>query len=79
MLGQRIVTAVVLLALLVPAMLSSAGWPFPVLTMMLVAAAGWEWSRLNGAGSVTALGIGAGLLMACMLSAPLTVRGGAPA
>ena len=49
MLGQRIVTAVVLLALLVPAMLSSAGWPFPVLTMILVAAAGWEWARLNGA------------------------------
>lgn len=79
MLGQRIVTAVVLLALLVPAMLSSAGWPFPVLTMMLVAAAGWEWARLNGAGSATALGLGAGLLLACLLSAPLVVQGGVPA
>lgn len=79
MLGQRIVTAVVLLALLVPAMLSSAGWPFPVLTMMLVAAAGWEWARLNGAGSAMALGLGAGLLLACLLSAPLVVQGGVPA
>lgn len=79
MLGQRIVTAVVLLALLVPAMLSSAGWPFPVLTMMLVAAAGWEWARLNGAGSVVALGFGGLLLVACLVSAPLAVQGRVPA
>lgn len=79
MLGQRIVTAVVLLALLVPAMLSSAGWPFPVLTMMLVAAAGWEWGRLNGAGSAMALGIGAALAVACILSAPLAAHGRVPA
>ena len=55
MLGQRIVTAVVLLALLVPAMLSTAEWPFLALTMLLVAAAGWEWARLNAAGSVAEL------------------------
>ena len=79
MLGQRIVTAVVLLALLVPAMLSSAGWPFPVLTMMLVAAAGWEWARLNGADSVVALGFGGLLLVACLVSAPLAVQGRVPA
>ncbi len=79
MLGQRSVTAVVLLALLVPAMLSSAGWPFPVLTMMLVAAAGWEWARLNGADSVVALGFGGLLLVACLVSAPLAVQGRVPA
>jgi len=79
MLGQRIVTAVVLLALLVPAMLSSAGWPFPLLTMVLVAAAGWEWARLNGAGSVMALGFGAVLFAACLGSAPLAVQGLVPA
>lgn len=79
MLGQRIVTAVVLLALLVPAMLSSAGWPFPVLTMVLVAAAGWEWARLNGAGSVMALGFGGLLLVACLVAAPLAVQGRVPA
>jgi phosphatidate cytidylyltransferase len=78
MLGQRIVTAVVLLALLVPAMLSSAGWPFPLLTMALVAAAGWEWARLNGAGSVMALGFGAVLFVACLGSAPLAVQAWAP-
>lgn len=79
MLGQRIVTAVVLLALLVPAMLSSAGWPFPVLTMMLVAAAGWEWARLNGADSAVALGFGGLLLVACLVSAALAVQGRVPA
>jgi len=79
MLGQRIVTAVVLLALLVPAMLSTAEWPFLVLTMLLVAAAGWEWARLNSAGSVAALGIGAGLLVACLLSVPLARQGVVPA
>ena len=79
MLGQRIVTAVVLLALLVPAMLSTAEWPFLALTMLLVAAAGWEWARLNAAGSVAALGIGAGLLVACLLSVPLARQGVVPA
>ena len=79
MLGQRIVTAVVLLALLVPAMLSSAGWPFPVLTMILVAAAGWEWARLNGAESAMALGFGVALLVACVASAPTAVQGRVPA
>jgi phosphatidate cytidylyltransferase len=78
MLGQRIVTAVVLLALLVPAMLSTAEWPFLALTMLLVAAAGWEWARLNAAGSVAALGIGAGLLVACLLSVPLARQGVVP-
>jgi phosphatidate cytidylyltransferase len=79
MLGQRIVTAVVLLALLVPAKLSTAEWPFLALTMLLVAAAGWEWARLNAAGSVAALGIGAGLLVACLLSVPLARQGVVPA
>jgi phosphatidate cytidylyltransferase len=47
--------------------------------MLLVAAAGWEWARLNAAGSVAALGIGAGLLVACLLSVPLARQGVVPA
>jgi phosphatidate cytidylyltransferase len=47
MLGQRVATAVVLLALLLPALFSAAAWPFQALTLALVAAAGWEWGRLN--------------------------------
>jgi phosphatidate cytidylyltransferase len=59
MLGQRIVTAIVLLALLVPALLAASPWPFALLTLAMIAAAGWEWGRLNGAGGALAFGLGA--------------------
>jgi len=49
MLGQRVATAVVLLALLLPALFAPQAWPFQAFTLVLVAAAGWEWARLNGA------------------------------
>lgn len=48
MLGQRIVTAVVLLALLVPALLAPVTWPFHLLMLLLLGAGAWEWARLNG-------------------------------
>jgi len=64
MLLQRVITAVVLLALLLPAMLTPTPWPFALLTLLLIAAAGWEWSRLNGVASVAALGPGAMLALA---------------
>jgi phosphatidate cytidylyltransferase len=48
MLGQRILTAVVLLAVLVPALMASTTWPFEALMLALIAAAAWEWARLNG-------------------------------
>jgi phosphatidate cytidylyltransferase len=50
MLKQRIVTALVLLALLIPVLVVHSVWPFAALTMIAIALAGWEWSRLNGAG-----------------------------
>ena len=49
MLKQRILTALVLLAILLPALLTSQAWPFAVLTMVAMAIGGWEWARLNGA------------------------------
>lgn len=48
MLGQRILTAIALLALLIPALLVPSPWPLAALTLALAAAAGWEWARLNG-------------------------------
>jgi len=54
MLGQRIVTAVVLLALLLPALFAASAWPFAALTLALIAAAGWEWGRLNESGATGA-------------------------
>jgi len=68
MLGQRVVTAVVLLALLVPALIASSPWPFQLLTMVLIGAAGWEWGRLNGATSSLSIAFGALLAAACALA-----------
>lgn len=65
MLGQRIVTALVLLALLVPALAASSPWPFQLLTLALIGAAGWEWGRLNGASFALSLGFGGALALAC--------------
>ena len=49
MLRQRIITALVLLALLLAALVSASAWPFAMLTLALIAAGGWEWGRLNQA------------------------------
>ena len=65
MLAQRIVTAVVLLALLLPALFAAVAWPFALLTLLMIAAAGWEWGRLNGAGAGLSLAFGALLAAAC--------------
>ena len=40
MLRQRIVTALVLVAVLLPALFANAGWPFALLTLALIGASG---------------------------------------
>lgn len=67
MLKQRILTAVVLLALLLPALMVEPVWPFAALTMTAMALAGWEWSRLNDAGAL-AVPLGIALGVACALA-----------
>ena len=64
MLLQRVITAVLLLALLLPALWVATPWPFALLTLLMIAAAGWEWSRLNGVAVVAALGPGTLLALA---------------
>jgi phosphatidate cytidylyltransferase len=66
MLGQRVVTAVVLLALLLPALFAASAWPFAAVTLALIAAAGWEWGRLNQVGGVRAWFSGGLLTAACL-------------
>ena len=66
MLKQRIITALILLAVLLPAMFHSAIGPFAALTLLLVAAAGWEWARMNGRGAQSSRAVG-GLLAGAML------------
>jgi len=63
-LKQRVITAVLLLALLLPALFAAPAWPFAVLTLVLIGAAGWEWGRLNGAGSGSVV-LGVLLASAC--------------
>lgn len=63
MLRQRIITAVVLLALLIPALVWPSAWPFQLLTLLLLAAAGWEWARLNDSGGSSPV-LWAGLVVA---------------
>ncbi len=48
MLKQRIITAIVLLAILLPALFYSSPVPFSAIALLLIAAAGWEWGKLNG-------------------------------
>jgi phosphatidate cytidylyltransferase len=64
MLKQRVITAVVLLALLLPALFAPVAWPFAVLTLVMIGAAGWEWGRLNGAGPGGAYALGAVVALA---------------
>lgn len=68
MLGTRIVTAVVLLALLVPALAAQASAPFLILTLVLIAAGGWEWGRLNGYAFGLSVAGGLVLALACALA-----------
>jgi len=66
-LKQRILTALVLLAVLLPALIVAQPWPFAVLTMAAMAIGGWEWARLNGAGSLS-IPLGVALAAACALA-----------
>jgi len=69
-LKQRVITAVLLLALLLPALFAAPAWPFAVLTLVLIGAAGWEWGRLNGAGSGSVV---LGVLLASSCAAAMWV------
>jgi phosphatidate cytidylyltransferase len=61
MLEQRIVTALLLLAVLLPTLFYAHIAPFAVFSLLLMAAAGWEWARLNGCQAGTSMLLGAGL------------------
>jgi len=59
MLRQRVITALVLVALLLGSLSLATPWPFALLTLAMMAAGGWEWGRLNQAGGRLALLMGA--------------------
>ncbi len=65
MLRQRVITAIVLLAILLPALFWSSPQPFLALTLVLIAAGGWEWGRLVGLGGTASLALGAVTALLC--------------
>lgn len=65
MLKQRVITAIVLLAILLPALFWKTPEPFLAITLLLIAAGGWEWGRLNGLGQGGSLALGAVTLLLC--------------
>jgi phosphatidate cytidylyltransferase len=69
MLKQRVVTGLALMAILLPTLMSDAAWPFAVLTLVFITAAGWEWSRLNEAPGLRAWLLGAAVGGACVVVA----------
>ena len=68
MLKQRVITAIVLLAILLPALFYETPVPFNVLALVLIGAGAWEWGRLNQLGQTGALTLSGLCLLACGLS-----------
>lgn len=48
MLKQRVMTAFIMLAIVLPTLFFSNPWPFCVLALLFLAAGAWEWAKLNG-------------------------------
>jgi phosphatidate cytidylyltransferase len=48
MLKQRVITALIMLAIVIPTLLYPSAWPFCILALMFMAAGAWEWARMNG-------------------------------
>jgi phosphatidate cytidylyltransferase len=68
MLKQRVITAIVLLAILLPALFYRTPFPFCVLALLLIAAGAWEWGRLNGLRQAGSVGLSVVCVLACGLS-----------
>ena len=71
MLKQRVITALVLLAILLPALFYPSPWPFAGVILVLMAAGAWEWGRLNGLGMAASLGLGGVCVLLCGASLAL--------
>ena len=68
MLKQRVITAIVLLAILLPALFYKTSVPFCALALLMIAAGAWEWGRLNDFGQAGSFGLAALCVLACGLS-----------
>lgn len=68
MLKQRVITAIVLLAILLPALFYKTPVAFAVVALVLMAAGSWEWGRLNSLGQGGSVGLAALCVLGCGLS-----------
>lgn len=68
MLKQRVITAIVMLLVLLPALFAPVAWPFALLMLAMAGAAAWEWGRLNGAPPAVSLVMGLVMAVACGLA-----------
>ena len=68
MLKQRVMTALVMLAILLPALFWPSPVPFAVVTLLLIAAGAWEWGRLNGCGQAGSVVMALACLAMCAVS-----------
>ena len=68
MLKQRVITAIVLLAILLPALFYKTPFPFIAIALLMVAAGAWEWGRLNGLTQAGSMGLSVACVLACGLS-----------
>lgn len=66
MLRQRIITAIVLLAVLLPALFAQSAYVFILVSLLLIAPAGWEWARLAGARGALAWATALLLALLCL-------------
>ena len=78
MLRQRILTALVLLAIVLPALFHPDPRAFNGVVLLAIAAAAWEWGRLSGWSQLLALVLGAACAALCVLAWGLLGAAGAP-
>lgn len=68
MLLQRVITAVVLLAILLPALFASNPLAFNIIVLVMLTAGAWEWGRLIGLRAVGPVVTGVVMLLLCLLT-----------
>ncbi len=68
MLKQRVITALIMLAILLPALFYPDPTPFSLVALVLLAAAGWEWGRLNLLGQAASVALALACALMCGLS-----------
>ncbi len=68
MLKQRILTALALLAVVLPALFYPSPAPFIAVALVMIGAGTWEWGRLNGSSAGASIAIAAACVTLCGLS-----------